>query len=96
MPIRGDSEIQQDALDELTWDAAVDARNLRVTVAGGVVTITGQVNAYAEKREAERLVEIIPGVRGVIVHIDVVTAQASGDAELGVEHCRLNWVVEGT
>jgi osmotically-inducible protein OsmY len=41
MPMRTDSEIQRDALDELTWDAAVDARNLGVTVAGGVVTING-------------------------------------------------------
>jgi len=63
MPFRTDSDIQDDALDELTWDAAVGARNLGVTVAGGVVTITGQVGAYAEKREAERLVEMIPGVR---------------------------------
>ena len=41
MPFRTDSDIQDDALDELTWDAAVGARNLGVTVAGGVVTITG-------------------------------------------------------
>jgi len=61
MACRTDSDIQRDALDELTWDAAVDARNLGVSVAGGVVTITGQVSAYAEKREAERLVEMIPG-----------------------------------
>jgi osmotically-inducible protein OsmY len=55
-----------------TWDAAIDARNLGATVVAGVVTITGQVSAYAEKREAERLTEMIPGVRAVIVNIDVV------------------------
>jgi hypothetical protein len=70
--MRTDGEIQQDVLDELTWDAAIDARNLGATVVAGVVTITGQVSAYAEKREAERLTEMIPGVRAVIVHIDVV------------------------
>ena len=84
MPMRTDSEIQHDALDELTWDAAVDARNLGVTVAGGVVTITGQVSAYAEKREAERLAEMIPGVKEVIVNIDVVPVDAFSDAELAV------------
>ena len=84
MPNRTDADIQHDALDELTWDAAVDARNLGVAVADGVVTITGQVSAYAEKREAERLAEMIPGVREVIVNIDVVTMGAFGDAELGV------------
>ena len=67
MPIRTDAEIQQDALDELTWDAAVDARNLAVRVTDGVVTLTGQVDSYAEKREAERLVEMIPGVREVVL-----------------------------
>jgi osmotically-inducible protein OsmY len=92
MPTRTDSEIQKDALDELTWDAAVDARNLGVTVAAGVVTITGQVSVYAEKREAERLTEMIPGVRAVIVNINVVTAESFSDAELGVAvHNALNW-----
>ena len=82
MPIRTDAEIQQDALDELTWDAAVDARNLAVRVTDGVVTLTGQVDSYAEKREAERLVEMIPGVREVVLSIDVVTVEACEDAEL--------------
>ena len=92
MPTRTDGEIQQDALEELTWDAAVDASKLDVTVAGGVVTITGQVAAYAEKREAERLVEMIPGVREVIVNINVVMAQSFDDAELCVAiHNALSW-----
>ena len=92
MRFRTDSEIQRDALDELTWDAAVDARNLGVTVVGGIVTITGQVGAYAQKREAERLAEMIPGVKEVIVNLDVVTAGAVGDAELGVAvHNALSW-----
>jgi osmotically-inducible protein OsmY len=82
MPMRTDDEIQRDALDELTWDAAVDARNLGVSVTGGVVTITGQVSTYAEKREAERLAEMIPGVREVIVSVEVVTAGAFADAAL--------------
>jgi osmotically-inducible protein OsmY len=43
MPMRSDGEIQHDVLDELAWDAAVDARNLGATVVSGVVTITGQV-----------------------------------------------------
>jgi hyperosmotically inducible protein len=93
MPMRTDGEIQQDVMDELTWDAAVDARHLGATVVAGMVRITGQVSAYAQKREAERLAEMIPGVRAVIVHIDVVTVPAVGDAELGAAvHNALNWV----
>jgi osmotically-inducible protein OsmY len=84
MPMRTDKAIQQDALDELTWDVAVDARHLGVTAEDGVVTITGQVSTYAEKREAERLAEMIPGVREVKLNIEVITAAAFGDAELAV------------
>jgi len=92
MPFRTDSDIQDDVVDELTWDAAVDARNLGVTVAAGIVTITGQVSAYAEKREAERLAEMIPGVREVIVNIDVITVEAFGDSELKIAvHNALSW-----
>jgi hyperosmotically inducible protein len=79
------------------WDAAIDARNLGATLVAGVVTITGQVSAYAEKREAERLTEMIPGVRAVIVHIDVVIAEAVGDRELAVAvHNSLSWVASLT
>jgi len=84
MPMRADSAIQQDALAELTWDAAVDARNLGVAVTGGVVTITGQVDTYAEKREAERLAEMIPGVSAVRLDIEVITPEAFDDEALTV------------
>jgi osmotically-inducible protein OsmY len=82
MPIRTDAEIQHDVLDELTWDAAVDARQLGVSVARGVATITGQVRAYSEKREAGRLAEMIPGVSAVIVNIDVQSPDSFSDAEI--------------
>jgi osmotically-inducible protein OsmY len=92
MPLRTDSDIHDDVVDELTWDAAVDARNLGVTVAAGIVTITGQLSAYTEKREAERLAEMIPGVREVIVNIDVITVEAFGDSELQIAvHNALRW-----
>lgn len=73
MTTRTDGEIQHDALDELTRDAA------------------GQVSSYAEKRVAERLTEMIPGVSEVVV--DVVTAQAFTDAELALAvRNALRWV----
>ena len=92
MATRTDGEIQHDVLDELTWDAAVDARHLGVTVEGGVATITGQVGAYAQRREAARLAEMIPGVKAVKVDIEVITAESCSDAQLGLAiHNALIW-----
>jgi len=52
-------------LDELDWAPNVDAENIGVAVSDGVVTLSGRVPSYAEKRAAERAVLRVAGVKGV-------------------------------
>ena len=80
--MNNDANLQQEVNDELNWDAAVDAANLSVAAHAGIVTITGKVKHYSEKWETERLVEIIPGVKAVIINIQVVPVDAPGDAAI--------------
>ncbi|GIJ28457.1 BON domain-containing protein [Micromonospora qiuiae] len=68
---RTDDRIQRDVLDELAWDAQVRSNDIGVTVHGGVVTLTGQVDSAARKWAAVRAVQRIRGVRVVADDIEV-------------------------
>lgn len=67
-----DTELRRDVEQELEWEPAADERNLGVNVARGVVTLSGDVNSYIDKWNAERAVERVRGVRGIANEIRVL------------------------
>ncbi|MBX9933500.1 MAG: BON domain-containing protein [Methylobacterium sp.] len=66
-----DKDLRRDVLDELDFDPSLDAADIGVAVADGVVTLTGHVGSYAEKVEAERAVRRVKGVRAIAQEIRV-------------------------
>ncbi len=69
--MKSDSQIQMDVMSELKWDTAVTHEHIGVAVRGGIVTLTGMVPSYVEKRAAERAAQRVAGVRAVVEKIDV-------------------------
>ena len=68
---KSDVMLQQDVIDELDWEPSVNAANIGVTVKDGVVTLTGSVPHYAEKRAAEQAALRVSGVKAVAEEIEV-------------------------
>lgn len=68
---RTDVEIAAAAAIALESNAALDARQLRVSVEDGVVTLLGSVRWHFERDEAERVIRNLWGVRGVKNLVDV-------------------------
>ena len=66
-----DMQLRQDVERELSWDPGLDARNVAVTAQSGVVTLTGHVNSYHAKMEAERIAKRVYGVTGIANDIEV-------------------------
>jgi osmotically-inducible protein OsmY len=62
---RTDSDVAAAATRALEWDALVPVGRLEVTVAKGFVTLRGEVEWEYQRREAERGVRRLSGVRGV-------------------------------
>ena len=60
-----DKVLRQIVIDELDFEPSIDAANIGVAVENGVVTLTGHVGSYAEKRVAERAVQRVRGVRAI-------------------------------
>ena len=69
--MKTDAQLQQDVMDELKWEASIDAAGIGVEVKDGVVTLAGHVDSYAEKRDAERAAQRVSGVMALAVEIDV-------------------------
>lgn len=66
-----DAEIQRNVLDEFKWDARVQPNEIGVVVKDGVVTLTGTVDSYMKKWEAEDIALRVRGVRAVANELQV-------------------------
>ncbi|MGC5021588.1 BON domain-containing protein [Micromonospora sp. DT47] len=91
---RTDPEIQRDVLDELAWDPEAQPNEIGVSVADGVVTLTGRVDSYARRWAAQRCAHRLRGVRAVADDVEVRLPGLDGqdDAELALAAVRaLEW-----
>ena len=68
---RSDERIREDIHDRLTRHGRLDARNIRVDVNNGIVTLDGMVNTRRDKRLAEDLADDVMGVIDVNNHLRV-------------------------
>jgi osmotically-inducible protein OsmY len=69
--MKTDSELQKDVMAELKWVPSIDAAEIGVAVKDGVVTLSGNVDNYKEKWDAERAAERVFGVAAVAEEIKV-------------------------
>jgi osmotically-inducible protein OsmY len=69
--MRSDSEVKRDVEDELRSDPDLDASNIGIAVKDGVITLTGFVRSFRQRRKAEQDVKRVVGVVGVANNIDV-------------------------
>jgi osmotically-inducible protein OsmY len=67
---------------ELEWEPSVDERRIGVAVLDGIVTLSGEVPSYAEKWRAERAVERVSGVRGIVNDINVTPVTERSDLDI--------------
>jgi osmotically-inducible protein OsmY len=79
---RTDADIAAAATRALELDALLPLENLDVTVSKGWITLRGEVEWEFEKREAERVVRRLAGVRGVTNLITVRPRRRTTPSEI--------------
>jgi osmotically-inducible protein OsmY len=92
--VRSDVEIQQDVLDELSWEAELQPNEVGVVVNDGVVALTGWVDSFTKKWAAERAAHRVRGVVAVANDIEVRLPGSSErtDADIAAAATRaLDW-----
>ena len=69
-------EVRMRVLNALHWDLAVPRDRLKVEVENGWVTMSGQVDRPYQRSCAEFDARNVPGVLGVINHINIAHIDA--------------------
>jgi osmotically-inducible protein OsmY len=66
-----DKRLQEDVVHELWWEPSLNASDIGVSCADGVVTLRGNVRSYAERVRAERVAQRVFGVTAVVNDVQV-------------------------
>ena len=69
--MKSDAQLKTDVNEELKWEPSVNATQIGVAVKDGVVTLSGHVDSYAEKWNAEKAAQRVVGVKALAVEMDV-------------------------
>ena len=69
--MKTDAVLKKDVMDELKWEPRVNANAIGVAVKDGVVTLSGYVDSYLGKLNAEYAAQRVSEVRGVVQKIEV-------------------------
>lgn len=69
--MKTDHQLKQDVTAELAWDPAINADRVGVAVKDAVVTVSGHIDTYAEKRAIEKALRRVGGVQAIALELDV-------------------------
>jgi osmotically-inducible protein OsmY len=82
--MKSDIEIQKDVIEQLKWEPFLNAAQIGVAVKNGIVTLSGQVDAYSKKILAEKTVKKVAGVKAIAedLQVGISPAYKKTDAEI--------------
>ena len=69
--MKNNAELQKDVQDAIKWEPLLNAAEIGVTVKDGVVTLTGNVDNYSKKSQAEDAAKNVAGVKAVVEKIEI-------------------------
>ncbi len=85
--MKNNHELQTDVQNAITWEPLLNAAEIGVTAKDGVVSLTGVVDSYAKKMEAENAAKKVIGVKALVEKIEVIfpNTWSKTDAEIANE-----------
>ncbi len=89
--MKTDEALQKDVQDAIKWEPMLHAAEVGVIVHNGIVTLTGTLDNFGKKSEAEQAAKKISGVKAVVDDIEVVIGKASfvSDMEIAANALRM-------
>lgn len=97
--MKSNEVLQKDVQDAIKWEPFLNAAEIGVTAKEGVVTLTGTVDTYIKKSEAEDAAKKVAGVKAVIEEIKVQSScncTTKTDSEIATEvlnALKSNWEI---
>lgn len=95
--MKTDLDLQKDVAAELKWEPRLKEDEIGIAVKDGVVTLTGSVPDYAQRRIAAKAVERVVGVRAVAQELTVKVPDMHRRSDTELAHQVVNalsWDIE--
>ena len=73
--MKNDTQLKKDVMEELDFEPSINSTAIGVAVKDHVVTLSGTVETFAQKRTAELTVERVSGVRALADDLEVKVPQ---------------------
>src|ERR1700735_5542618 len=75
--MKSNTDLQKDVQEAIKWEPLLSVAEIGVTAKDGVITLTGTVNSYRKKTEAEEAAKNVAGVKAVVEKIEIKFANNS-------------------
>lgn len=69
--MKTNEELQKDVQNAIKWEPLLHAAEIGVTAKDGVISLTGVVDSYSKKLEAENAAKNVAGVKAVVEKIEI-------------------------
>jgi osmotically-inducible protein OsmY len=96
--MKTNEELQKDVQNAIKWEPLLNAAEIGVTAKDGVVSLTGVVDNYSKKLEAENAAKNVAGVKAVVEKIEVKFSNAWNKSNVDIANevisaLKSNWAV---
>jgi len=96
--MKNNEELQKDVQDAIKWEPLLRAAEIGVIAKDGIITLSGIVDSYAKKLEAEEAAKNVSGVKAVVEKIEIKFSSIGkkNDNEIATEvlnAMKWNWEV---
>lgn len=96
--MKKNEDLQRDVQDAIKWEPLLHAAEIGVTAKDGIITLTGTVDSYAKKIEAENAAKKVVGVKAVVekIAIKYIESLIKDDNEIAaaiVNAYQWNWEI---
>ncbi|MEP6748845.1 MAG: BON domain-containing protein [Bacteroidota bacterium] len=96
--MKTNEQLQKDVQEAIKWEPLLNAAEIGVIAKDGIVTLTGTVDTYGKKSEAEDAAKNVSGVKAVVEKIEIKSATSFNktDADIAKEIIsafKWNWQV---
>jgi osmotically-inducible protein OsmY len=96
--MKTNEDLQKDVQNAIKWEPLLSAAEIGVTAKDGVVTLSGIVDSYSKKIEAESATKSVTGVKAIVEKIEIKFGSSwnKNDNEIATEVLnafKFNWEV---
>jgi osmotically-inducible protein OsmY len=96
--MKKNEDLQNDVLEAFSWEPLLAETEISVTAIDGIITLTGIVDSYTKKSEAEDTAKNVAGVKAIVEKIEIENGSSlkKNDNEIAAEilnSFRWNWDV---